>query len=95
MYVIDDPIPTKTEKWRIKIPRNVMKRFLGTDHEYLAELAVNFPKFLNVIGHVKPYFTDRFEPALTDNEKAEMRDIIIGRKIVPIQVELPATRRAD
>ena len=54
-YTIDDLIPK--EKWRIKIPRNVMKRFLGTDREYIAELAVNFPKFLNVIGHAKPYFT--------------------------------------
>lgn len=93
LYVIDDQIPT--EKWRIKIPRNVMKRFLGTDKEFCCELSQDFQLFLDCIRTGRSYLTSRFAPKLTLEELTAIRNIEIGKKEIPIHVELPATRRAD
>ena len=89
--VIDDIIPPET--WRIKVPREVMRRFLGTDREFLCELRNNYRLFLDCIRAGRPYLASRFVPELTMDERHKIRDIAIGRKDIPIHVELPVRTR--
>ena len=89
-YFIDDLIPPP-EQWRIKVPREVMRRFLGTDREFLCEMRNNYRSFLDCIRAGRPYLTSRFVPELTLEERSEIREIAIGKKEIPIHVELPET----
>ena len=91
IYCIDDIIPT--EKWRIKVPREVMRSFLGTDREFLCEMRNNYRPFLDCIRAGRSYLTSRFVPELTLEERREIREIAIGRKEIPIHVELPERTR--
>lgn len=88
---IDDIIPA--EPWRIKVPREVMRRFLGTDREFLCEMRNNCRLFLDCIRGDRLYLTSRFVPELTMEERREIREISIGRKDIPIHVELPERTR--
>ena len=90
-YCIDDIIPP--EPWRIKVPREVMRRFLGTDREFLCEMRSNYRSFLDCIRAGRSYLTSRFVPGLTLEERREIREIAIGRKDIPIHVELPERTR--
>lgn len=91
IYCIDDIIPT--EAWRIKAPREVMRRFLGTDREFLCELRNNYRLFLDCIRAGRTYLTSRFVPELTLEERREIREIALGKKDIPIHVELPERTR--
>lgn len=91
IYCIDDIIPT--EAWRIKVPREVMRRFLGTDREFLCEMRNNYRSFLDCIRAGRSYLTSRFVPELTMEERREIREIAIGRKEITIHVELPERTR--
>jgi len=86
-YFIDDLIPA--EPWRIKVPREVMRRFLGTDREFLCELRNDYSLFLDCIRTGRSYLTSRFVPELTMDERHKIREIAIGKQDIPIHVELP------
>ena len=90
-YFIDDLIPP--EPWRIKVPREVMRRFLGTDREFLCDIRNNYNMFFDCIRAGRPYLTSRFVPELTMEERREIREIAIGKKEIPIHVELPVRTR--
>ena len=88
---IDDIIPAGP--WRIKVPREVMRRFLGTDREFLCEMRNNYRLFLDCIRTSRPYLTSRFVPELTLEEQHKIREIALGKKEIPIHVELPERTR--
>lgn len=90
-YCIDDIIPTGT--WRVKVPREAMRRFLGTDREFLCEMRNNYLSFLDCIMVGRSYLASRFVPELTLEERTKIREIAIGKKGVPIHVELPERTR--
>ena len=75
-------------KWRIVVPRQVMKKFFGTDREYMCELANNFKSFVACFPKSKVYFTDRFEGGLSDDEKAMLHTIAVGQRAVATHVDL-------
>ena len=46
-----------------------MRRFLGTDREFLCEIRNNYRSFLDCIRAGRPYLTSRFVPELTLEER--------------------------
>lgn len=76
-------------KWRIVFPRQVMKKFFGTDREYMCEFANNFNSFIACFSKNKFYFTDRFEGGLSYDEKAMLHTIAVGQRNIDMHLNLP------
>ena len=65
-----------------------MRKFLGTDREFLAELRCNLRKFITRAFLLQRDFTERFVPELDADERQALREIAVGIKPVRIHVDL-------
>ena len=65
-----------------------MRKFLGTDREFLAELRYNPIKFITRAFVIPRDFTERFVPKLDADERKALREIAVGSKPARIHVDL-------
>ena len=90
LTTVDEMIATGT--WRIVVPRQVMKKFFGTDREYMCHISNDFNSFIDCMQKGRFCFPERFVPALTDDEKAMLHNIAVGPRKIDMHLNLEEAR---